>query len=255
MRFSRDDYHFNQTIFPVSFYTSDDNQILLIHGTKWNRLDISNPITGELLTTRVDPEFHMIGNQPNCDEHYLDYFHGQLLVSPNNEWVVDNGWEWHPRGSVTAWNIKQWITNNCWESENGETKKQLWRDKEDWNDPICWLSSTTVGVMGKIDSSLYDDEDLINIPKELLFRIFDVYDGSLLQEFEICNGILFFDKFLYCTSQNIGFRVYEISNGEVLFEEVNFHPKVYHSRSKEFLEITDNEITICKLIEEERNFT
>ncbi|BCG61142.1 hypothetical protein PUR_45670 [Paenibacillus sp. URB8-2] len=109
--------------------------------------------------------------------------------------------------------------------------------------------------MGKIDSSFYDDEDLINIPKELLFRIFDVCDGSLLNEFEICNGILFFDKLLYCSSQVIGFRVYDISNGKLLFKDKIFYPKVYHSKSKEFLEITDNEITICKFFEEEWNFS
>lgn len=254
MRFNRDDYYYSQTIFPVSFFKYD-KQILLIHGTMWNRLDISNPLTGELLTNRVDPEFRMINNEPISDEHYLDYFHGHLLVSPNNEWVVDNGWEWHPTGSITSWNIKRWIVNNSWESEDGESKKTLWWGKNDWNDPMCWLSNTEVGISGRFDINLYDEEDLEDIPKGLLFRIFNVSDGSMLKEFNVENGKLFFDTYLFCSSQDSGLQVYDISNGKVIFEEMTIKPWVYHSKSKEFLEFTNNEITICKLIEEECNFS
>ncbi|TYP67392.1 hypothetical protein [Paenibacillus methanolicus] len=246
MQFSRDDYHFNQTIFPVSFYTRN-NQILLIHGTKWNRVDISNPFTGEVLTSREDPEFRMINNKPECDDHYLDYFHGQLLVSPNNEWVVSNGWEWHPYGSVTVWNMNQWIANNCWESEDGDSKKELWRYKEEWNDPICWLSNTTVGILGKNDSNFCDDE--INMPTGNLFRVYDVCNGVLLNEFEITYGQLIFDTFLYCSSKDTGLRVYNISKGEVLFEDHAIYPQAYHSTSKEFLEVNTNQLSIVKLIE------
>ncbi|TCZ79360.1 hypothetical protein E0485_05730 [Paenibacillus albiflavus] len=254
MRFGRDDYYYEQTIFPVSFFRHD-NQILLIHGTKWNRLDITNPLTGEVLTSRVDPEFKMINKEPVFSEHYLDYFHGHLLVSPNNEWVVDNGWEWHPVGFVTTWNIKKWITDNRWESEDGESKKTLWWGKEDWNDPMCWLSNTTVGISGKFDIGLYDEEDSLNLPKGFLFRIFDVCDGSMLGEFEICNGKLYFDTYLFCSSQDNGLQVYDISNGKVIFEEKTIKPWVYNRASKEFLEITNSGIIICKLIEEECNLS
>lgn len=255
MRFNRDDYHYEQSIFPVTFYAYDNDQVLLIHGTAWNRLDISNPFTGELLTSREDPKFLMKDNTPTHDEHYLDYFHGQLFVSPNNEWIVDNGWEWHPHGSVAAWNMEQWISTNCWESEDGESKNVLWWGKEGWNDPICWLSDTTVGIVGEFDPGLYDDEELIHMQKGLLFRIFDVRDGSLLNEFKICKGNLFFDNYLYCSGEDKIFRIYDIADGKVLFEDNTMHPKVYHRKSKEFLEIRGRELDIIKLFEEERNIS
>lgn len=248
MRFGRDEYHYEQTIFPVSFFLHD-KQILLIHGTKWNRLDISNPFTGELLTSRADPVFNMSSDGTGINEHYLDYFHGQLLVSPDYEWVVDNGWEWHPIGSVTTWSLKKWI-NNEWESEDGESKKFLWLGKEDWNEPICWISKSEVGILGKYDTSLYDEEEVVNWHKGFVFRIFNVCGGSILKEFNIDYGDLFFDEYLYCSSQDCGFKVYDVSSGMVIFEDKMIRPGVYHSRSKEFLEIMNDEITIYKLIRE-----
>ncbi|RKP44066.1 hypothetical protein D7Z26_27020 [Cohnella endophytica] len=239
MRFGRDDYHYEQTIFPISF-VNHDGQVFIMHGTLWNRLDIINPKTGELLTARVDPE--------TSEVHYLDYFHGQLSVSPDQEWVVDNGWEWHPTGSVTTWNIKQWITSNEWESEDGASRKVIWWGKEDWNDPICWISNTQVGISGKYDISLFDEEDIKNHHKDSVFRIFDVNDGSIIKEFEINYGKLFFDIYLFCSSQDRGFLIYDLSNGNILFEDNTIRPMNYHSKSNEFIEIIDNEIIISKLI-------
>jgi len=245
MKFSRDDYYYDLTIFPINFFMHD-NRVLLMHGTKWNRLDVTDPLTGEFLTSRVDPKL--------SQEHYLEFFHGQLLVSPDGEWVVDNGWVWHPLGSVTSWNIKQWLTKNKWESEDGESKKELWWGKEDWNDPICWISNIKIGIIGRFDIDLFDEEEIVNLPKGLVFRIIDVRDGSMIQEFNICLGKIFFDTYLYCSTKDSGLKVYDILNGKMIFEEKTIKPRIYHSRSKEFVEVKKNQITICKLIKEECNF-
>ncbi|MFC4304706.1 hypothetical protein [Cohnella boryungensis] len=245
MKFSRDDYHHEQTIFPFSF-ANYKNQILAIHGTQWNRLDITNLMTEELLTSRADPK--------TTDPHYLNYFHGQLLLSPDKEWVVDNGWEWHPTGSVTTWNINQWI-NNKWESEDGESKKELWWGKEDWNDPICWISDTLVGVTGRIDISFLGEDDITDPTKGSVFRLFDITDGSIIKEFEISYGKLFFDTFLFCSSQDKGFQIYDLINGNVLFEDNTFKPLTYHNTTNEFIEVIDNELIICKIINGDFNFS
>lgn len=223
---------------------------LLVHGTKWNRLDISDPLTGELLTSRVDPELKIVNNEPISSEHYLDYFHGQLSVSPNNNWLIDNGWEWHPLGSVTSWNINEWIINNVWESEDGKSKKSLWWGKYDWNEPVCWISETEIGIVGRFDYDLVDEDDIHNYTSDLLFRIIDVRDGRELKRFNIDDGNLFFDEYLYCSSQDRGFKIYDIITGNEIYNENSINTKVYHSMSKEFLSIVNNELTICKLFKE-----
>lgn len=250
MRFSRDDYHYDQTDFPIAFIEFN-KRTLLVHGTKWNRLDISDPLTGELLTSRVDPELKIVNNEPISSEHYLDYFHGQLSVSPNNNWLIDNGWEWHPLGSVTSWNINEWIINNVWESEDGKSKKSLWWGKYDWNEPVCWISETEIGIVGRFDYDLVDEDDIHNYTSDLLFRIIDVRDGRELKRFNIDDGNLFFDEYLYCSSQDRGFKIYDIITGNEIYNENSINTKVYHSMSKEFLSIENNEIIICKLFKEE----
>lgn len=86
MRLSRDEGENNISAFPLAFFELD-GRTLLIHGTEWNRLDISDPRTGELLSIRTTPHYHREGKN---DDHYLDYFHCGLTVSPDQEWVVDN---------------------------------------------------------------------------------------------------------------------------------------------------------------------
>src|SRR6185312_9664959 len=51
MRLDRGDYHCEQTEFPVAFVETG-TELRLVHGTDWNRLDVSDPRTGCLLTDR-----------------------------------------------------------------------------------------------------------------------------------------------------------------------------------------------------------
>ncbi len=48
----RGEYQVEHCSFPIAFY-SRDNNVYVIHGTDWNRLDITCLTTGELLTDRV----------------------------------------------------------------------------------------------------------------------------------------------------------------------------------------------------------
>ena len=119
MRLDRGDHHPEQTDFPVAFYETD-RTLWLVHGTNWNRLDISDPRTGRLLTDRSPTSNRQGEDRP---QHYLDYFDGGLAISPGGEWIVDNGWVWHPLGVVVAWSLRWWSEGNPWESEDGPTKR------------------------------------------------------------------------------------------------------------------------------------
>jgi hypothetical protein len=99
MIFERDKYHHDVTPFPFAFFEHEGKQ-LFIYATAWNKLDVFDPENGQILTSRELSECYPNESYP---EHYLDYFHGRLLVSPDQQTVVDDGWVWAPVGRVSAW--------------------------------------------------------------------------------------------------------------------------------------------------------
>jgi hypothetical protein len=161
MRLDRGDYYVKHSDFPAAFFEFD-GQLRLVHGTDWNRLDVSDPRTGTLLTDRSPTSYCRGEERP---EHYLDYFHGGLAVSPGEEWVVDNGWVWSPVGFVTSWSLRRWQRDNPWESEDGPSKRSLCGRHYYWDGPLCWIDDRTVAIWGYGN----DDENLI--PTALLFDV------------------------------------------------------------------------------------
>src|SRR5579875_2596107 len=51
MRLARGSYWEEASDFPIAFF-QDNDHTLLVHGTDWSRLDISDPLSGALLTSR-----------------------------------------------------------------------------------------------------------------------------------------------------------------------------------------------------------
>lgn len=144
MRLDRGDYRVEHSNFPAAF-AEVDGRTVLVHGTDWNRLDASDPRTGELLTARAFAPYERGGPLP---EHYLDYFHGGLAVSPDGRFVADNGWVWSPTGAVVAWDLHRWLRENPWESEDGPSRRPLcWRDYF-WDGPLCWVDNDRLAVWG-----------------------------------------------------------------------------------------------------------
>ena len=78
MMLDRGTYHVEQTQFPVTFL-GIDGQVLLVHATAWNRVDLSDPVTGITVTPRA---FQATAGQ-RFPPHYLDYCYGALQASPD----------------------------------------------------------------------------------------------------------------------------------------------------------------------------
>jgi hypothetical protein len=134
MEWDRGDYHLEHCKFPMAFVEHGGRQ-LLVHATAWNRLDVSDPASGRLLTEREPTEFQAGQERP---PHYLDYFQCSLSVSPGGDWIAGNGWVWHPLGVVTSWSLERWLTENVWESEDGQSKRDLRCVDYYWDGPLCW---------------------------------------------------------------------------------------------------------------------
>ena len=143
MPLDRGDYYPEQTQFPVAFFEHEGREVV-VHGTQWNRLDVSVARTGQLLTAR-EPELGDDGRAISA--HNLDFFHGQLRASPGGQWVVDMGWVWHPWGVMLAWRLDRWLAESVWEAESGESKHDLCGiSGEDWHYPYCFVDEHTVAV-------------------------------------------------------------------------------------------------------------
>jgi len=71
LRLDRGDYHPETSSFPIAFFEWNE-RTCLVHGTSWNRLDVSDARTGEALRPRT------IGAYETDPAHYLDYSHSGL---------------------------------------------------------------------------------------------------------------------------------------------------------------------------------
>ncbi|MDB5053850.1 MAG: hypothetical protein JWM44_1900 [Bacilli bacterium] len=242
MEFVRGGYHCNHCIYPLAFIERN-NQTYLIHATDWNRLDITDPRTGEVITDRRSPVYS-IGKS---EEHYMDYFHSNISVSPDHKWIVDNGWRWHPFGDFTTFSIDQWLTN-VWESEDGTSKKSLWWGMDGWNNAIRWLDNSTVAILGKYEYDFHDEEEIIMDAYVDTVRIFNVESGKQIKCIDGPTGQLVFDELLYAYSEDEGFSAWNIESEEMVLHVADFCPKLYHPSAKRFLTLlADNSFQITEV--------
>jgi hypothetical protein len=225
MQLERDDYCVDVCYFPVAFF-QDGQRVLLVHGTDWNRLDIADPRTGEALTER---SFDVKPDQKHS-AHHLEYFHGRLRISPDQRWVVDDGWIWHPMGSVLVLNLQRWLHENLWESEDGPSLLSCCQRDGYWGGPLCWIDERTVAVWG-----YGDDADWL-LPA---VRFFDIVAEKELDWFAGPEGELVYDEYLFALSEQHGLTAWDVATGERVFAEPGFHPTRYHRRAKQFLQINE----------------
>lgn len=225
MRLERDDYHCDVSVFPTAFFVHT-GQTLLAHGTAWNRLDVSDPATGRLLTTREPASYGQGEARP---PHYLDYFHGSLTVSPNGEWIADNGWVWQPVGVVRAWNLRRWIDDNPWESEDGTTCRDIC-DHDDWDKSLCWIDNRRLAVWGYRE------------PEPPVVRVFDVPSGREISAFAGPLGALVYDTYLFSFASEAGTSVWDIVTGERLLRDAAFVPTAYHPTARQFITLLPDDV-------------
>ncbi|HWI60378.1 MAG TPA: hypothetical protein VNT75_00925, partial [Symbiobacteriaceae bacterium] len=227
MSLLRRDYHPEHCRFPLAFF-EHAGRTLLVHATDWNRLDISDPRSGTRLTQR--PVVAWRAGEPK-PLHMLDYFHSDLLVSPDSRWIVDNGWVWHPCGEVVTWSLDQWVAQSEWESEDGPSRRSLCSREYFWNGPLCWVDGTTVAVWGFGDAEEY----LIDA-----VRLFDVTTGRQLKWFAGPHGRLVVDEVLFAYGPEGGTSVWDIATGERLHHDERFCPSAYHPGARHFMTVLED---------------
>ena len=130
----RGDYQVEHCRFPLALY-SVDNDTFLIHGTDWNRLDVTNLKSAQILTERV------VDYESNSN--YFDYFHSSLSISPDSKRFASNGWFWGPCDVITVYEVDEFPSN----FELANTQLAFGPvDGYNWDRPMCWIDDHRVGV-------------------------------------------------------------------------------------------------------------
>lgn len=210
---------------------------LLVHGTDWNRLDITDVQARRLLTERKPTSYREGEPRP---EHYLDYFHAGLVVSPDARRVAEDGWVWHPVGVTRTWSLQDWTERNVWESEDGPSQRSLTQHDYFWDAPMCWLSETELAVWG-----IGDDDDWMTPG----VRVFDAETGRQLREFGGPMGHLAFDGYLFSFSTAFGTAVWDPISGEQLVAAPELQLLAYHPADQGFLRRDDDgAFALAKLV-------
>ena len=207
-----------------------------------------DPSSGELLTQRAPTSYRHGEKQP---DHYLNYFHAQLVVSPESCWIADNGWVWHPWGIIRSWSLASWLQHNPWESEDGESVRSIAERAYFWDGPICWIDDSTLAVWG------WGEDEQWLLPA---VRLIDVCSGKQIRWFpgprvrqpaawppKKLAPSLFFDRYLFAVDDDQGTSVWDVVSGERLLCDQKMSPVHYHPRSKEFLSLGDSELTLSCL--------
>ena len=153
--------------FPIAFFEADGRS-LLVSPTEWYRLDIIDPASGSVLTEREADSFY------SGDRSWRDYFHGQLVVSPDGRWIADSGWIWSPWGMTRSWSLTDWLEQNPWESESRTSRKLIADRAYYWDGPLCWINNATAAWWG------WGADDEWLVPATCLV---DVRSGELLRWF------------------------------------------------------------------------
>jgi hypothetical protein len=227
------DHHPWTVPFSVLFFEHEGTE-LLVHRTAGNRLDVSDPRTGELLTSRGPTSYQHGGARP---DHFLDYFHGRLIGSPDGRRVVDDGWVWHPVGVLVAWDLLPWLERNPWESEDGPSLGALCQRDYYWGHGVCWIDDHRVAVEG------LGDDDLEIVPGARIFDLDQTIDQPGQRSFVETSsfagpsGALFSDGVRFFSSDESGTSIWRISDGARVGAIEGFRPTHQHVAARELVEI------------------
>ena len=239
------DYHPETVPFSLAFFQVR-NRTIVIHRSAWNRLDLSDPESGELLSVRDTPGY---GQGENPPPHYLDYFHGALIVDPTGTRVVDDGWIWHPVGVPVVFRLARWHGENVWESDDGPSRLDLCA-RDSWDDAIAWLDDHRVAVAG------IGDDDAAMVPGA---RIFDVTrrgkaapgwspHADELLVFAGPSGLFFSEGGWLFASNDTGLSRWDPTTGERTGHLSGFRPTYHHRGTRELVQLVDHNLVRLAIV-------
>jgi len=186
LNLSREDYHSDVSSYSIGFLERD-GRMLLIHQTQWNRLDITDLETGEMLTTREviykkTEETEQINNRtyPKFEKkNYIDFFHSLLHVSPDGKHFLSNGWVWQPVDNIICFETGSFFN----EYETCGKHIEYWRGYA-WDRPCAFVGNDMIVIAADKDNIITAegvDENKLKAPPAyhqlLFYKISEIKAG------------------------------------------------------------------------------
>jgi hypothetical protein len=235
---------------PFSFAFAEwQGRVVAIHRTDWNRLDVSDPSTGELLTDR-GPTIASQGQER--PEHYLDYFHGAIYVSPHGAYVADDGWVWHPSGIPGVWSLDRWLSHNVWESEDGPTRINLCARAYYWEGAVTWIDERfiAIGGIGEDDILMIDGARIFDLTLSIDAPHFPNKSPWRAHEhkaFPGPAGVFFSEGMRLFSSDGTGLSRWDLADGARTGQIPSFRPTRHHRGANELIQLIDGAIVRWKI--------
>ncbi|BCY06712.1 hypothetical protein [Actinoplanes sp. L3-i22] len=214
--------------------TERAGRTLAVHRTAWNRLDVSDAATGELLTPRV------IGRE----EHDLDYFHGALYLSPDGSRLLDDGWAWHPVGIPAVWSLADWLGGNPYESEDGPSRLDVCTRTYYWNHAMTWIGDDLVAIegIGEDDDAMTPGARIFDITRRAVPEGWSVPAAVEIATIPGPSGRYFSDGRRLFSSDEAGLRAWDPRTGELLGAEPDFRPTHHDPANRMLLRLDGDRV-------------
>ncbi len=233
-KLDRGTYHTIQTKFPTIFFRKEGKEYL-IHAADWNHIDITELATQTLITQRDTNQYEKEG--------YLDYFYGELHLSPNQQWLLSSGWVWNPVSVIKFINLEKWFYENKAEPEQNQ-EANFGIVSYYWDRAICWVGNTTVAYFyDPREEELEEDaceEQGIRPDQSYLF-LYDVRTREMIKRIEFwgfsqnqyheatpdCG--LFFRQHLIASSRQRGTFVIDLAKEAIIYQNPDLYLEHFQS--------------------------
>lgn len=251
----REDYHADISCYPIALFKNDDNIPHLIYSEAWNHLQIMNLDSRQILTAaksliEENAEEHHIEFYKKHEEsnklpwpRSLDYFFGELSVSPDNKNFLTAGWVWGSFDAYSIYEIEHFINSN----RISYTSLDGW---EHDNRAACWTDNKTIAVAYDPRAE-GDDGATKNSPQEIHFYDITANTAKIKKEVQVKGLNIVNSKFQYNSeldaivsiSDTEGISLLSL-DGSVLFHDEKMSPDSYNTSFNRLLKNDNNAITI-----------
>ncbi|MGL4583016.1 MAG: hypothetical protein ACRCVU_08545 [Flavobacterium sp.] len=251
----RGEYYVEHSKYPISLYKDDNGVPHLIYADDWNRVQIMNLDTRQVLTATKSlieegaEERHIEYYKTHKESNKLawpssyDYFYGELRISPDNKYFASAGWSWGSCDCCNTYQIDDFIKNNRISDIHIAAGEHISRS-------ICWINDNTIAI--EYDPYTEgDDEATKETLKEIHLYQIEGNTSSLLnkiqlKQIDIKYNRMYFDSTLDAfVLINSTEAVYIVSKtGEVLHQDNTIRANTYNITYLNFLELNEKSVSI-----------